>query len=266
MRRKLLFSAISISALFAALFFLQVGCGGGGGSIVDETNGGKDGLSDMEKIGGSDTSALEQVADEGGVSTDSPDASTSPDEFVAEELIAEEAAVEEAAPEPEPVPQPPQVVSTTPKDGEKVEQPPNKPIIITVVFDQEMDPTTLNNSAIDIQPNTPGTAKPGSDGKSLVFTPDNPLQLFKKYTVTIKNTVKSKAGINMQKDYTFSFETKAPGSEPNFLSTFSSAGGILSDGNYTHYTSFGCQCVVVGKMGDKNTHQVYNGFIYTFTY
>ncbi len=260
------FLALFFSSVF--LFSLSMGCGGGtGGTVDDDILSSADGSSSVERIGGKDTSGgggdegVADVMDEGqGDMTDGGADAMADEGFQQDEAVSEEPAVE-----PEPTPQPPQVVSTTPKDGEKVEQPVGKPIVITIVFDQEMDPATLNDAALDIQPPTPGKVSVGPNNKSMIFTPDNDLKLFQKYTVTVKNTVASKAGINMQNDYTFSFETKPPGTEPAFLSTFSSAGGTLSDGTYTHHAVFGGSTAGVGMVKNSN-YKAFLGFYAAFTF
>lgn len=98
----------------------------------------------------------------------------------------------------------PIVESTSPLSNE-VAVPVNK--VITITFNEEMDPLTINQSSITLMG---ATAVPGTitySGKTASFLPSSPLAENTTYTGRVKTTVKDLMGNALQTDYVWAFTT-----------------------------------------------------------
>lgn len=99
----------------------------------------------------------------------------------------------------------PIVVSTNPANG-AVNVPLNQ--IISVTFNEEMNPETINESSILITViGVPVKGIVSYSGKIAVFTPDSRLAANTVYTARVKTSVKDKAGNALQTDYVWTFKT-----------------------------------------------------------
>ncbi|NDP28265.1 MAG: DUF3494 domain-containing protein [Flavobacterium sp.] len=89
--------------------------------------------------------------------------------------------------------------------------------IVTVNFNEEMNPATINQSSVIIS--AAGAALPGTvtySGKTATFTPSSRLKTNTLYTGTIKTSVKDVDGNALQTDYVWTFTT---GLNPIVVST-----------------------------------------------
>lgn len=108
----------------------------------------------------------------------------------------------------------PVVSSTIPADG-SFGVPLNQ--IISVTFNEEMNPSTINTSSIIIS--VAGVEVPGTvtySGMTATFTPSSRLTTNTLYTGTVKTSVKDVAGNALQTDYVWTFTT---GLNPLVVST-----------------------------------------------
>ncbi len=118
----------------------------------------------------------------------------------------------------------PVVVSTDPMD-KAVDVALNK--VISVTFNTDMNPTTINGNSFTIKQGTqivPGKVAPTNNGAVFTFTPDIPLLPFKTYTGTITMTATDKFRTAMEKDYVWTFTTIPQ----IYLSTNGTAGGTVT--------------------------------------
>ncbi|OGD70080.1 hypothetical protein A3A84_00990 [Candidatus Collierbacteria bacterium RIFCSPLOWO2_01_FULL_50_23] len=77
---------------------------------------------------------------------------------------------------------------------------------VKITFDQDVEPDSAENS-ISFLPKL--TGKFSWEGKTMIFTPDKPLNSSSKYAVKLVAGIKSTDGMNSNKDYNFSFDTDA---------------------------------------------------------
>ena len=96
----------------------------------------------------------------------------------------------------------PTVVSTTPADGDSNVA---LDVAITVVFSEDMDPTTLNDDCFYITGGFNGTVN--YDNKTAVFTPTESLDSATLYYAVVHLQVTDTAGNRMQDHYHWSFST-----------------------------------------------------------
>ncbi len=228
------------------------------------------GLGSVNCVVGAGTGQENTNTGDGGAITDSTvNNEQQPDTQVTQEATPEATqealseATQEATPEPvkETTPAAPKVVSTTPKDGESLQQPPNRPIQITVIFDQDMDVSTFTQTALTIKPSVSGKVAAGKDDKTLVFAPDQPLTSPQTFEVTVATSVLSKTKVALAKPYTFTFSTTLqPG--PAYLGALTTAGGTQT-GAVTHYSVMGHN-TITGSTDGQGSHTVQNGFVYSF--
>ena len=98
----------------------------------------------------------------------------------------------------------PTVVVTNPDNGTI-----NVPLdqAISVVFNEEMNATTFNQSSFILQGSTLVAGTVSFSGSTALFTPTNPLLPNTTYTGTIKTLVKDIMGNALQADYVWTFST-----------------------------------------------------------
>ena len=98
----------------------------------------------------------------------------------------------------------PTVVTTNPDNGTI-----NVPLdqAISVVFNEEMNATTFNQSSFILQGSTLVAGTVSFSGSTALFTPTNPLSPNTTYTGTIKTLVKDIMGNALQADYVWAFST-----------------------------------------------------------
>lgn len=98
----------------------------------------------------------------------------------------------------------PTVVTTNPDNGTI-----NVPLdqAISVVFNEEMNATTFNQSSFILQGSTLVAGTVSFSGSTALFTPTNPLSPNTTYTGTIKTLVKDIMGNALQADYVWTFST-----------------------------------------------------------
>lgn len=98
----------------------------------------------------------------------------------------------------------PTVVVTNPDNGTI-----NVPLdqAISVVFNEEMNATTFNQSSFILQGSTLVAGTVSFSGSTALFTPTNPLSPNTTYTGTIKTLVKDIMGNALQADYVWTFST-----------------------------------------------------------
>jgi hypothetical protein len=115
------------------------------------------------------------------------------------------------------VPTPPEVSSTSPGNGAR-NIPRNTNIVIT--FSEAMDKASTEG-AISSLPSIKGTFTWDSATKVLTWDPSTNLQAGTNYKITVGKSAKSKAGVNMMSDYTFTFTTgnDADTTPPEVVST-----------------------------------------------
>lgn len=84
--------------------------------------------------------------------------------------------------------------------------------LITVVFNEEMNPATINNKSFILMQGLnviQGTINPSNSPTAIfTFTPHNPLLPFTQYTVIIKKGVKAPNGLVLKDDCVWSFSTQ----------------------------------------------------------
>lgn len=98
----------------------------------------------------------------------------------------------------------PTVVTTNPDNGTI-----NVPLdqAISVVFNEEMNATTFNQSSFILQGSTLVAGTVSFSGSTALFTPTNPLSPNTTYTGTIRTLVKDIMGNALQADYVWTFST-----------------------------------------------------------
>lgn len=98
----------------------------------------------------------------------------------------------------------PTVVTTNPDNGTI-----NVPLdqAISLVFNEEMNATTFNQSSFILQGSTLVAGTVSFSGSTALFTPTNPLSPNTTYTGTIKTLVKDIMGNALQADYVWTFST-----------------------------------------------------------
>lgn len=100
----------------------------------------------------------------------------------------------------------PIVLSTSPDNG-AINIPLDK--TITVVFNEEMNAATFNQSSFTLQGSTLVTGTVSFNGDTASFVPTNPLTPNTTYTGRIKTSVKNLTGNTLQVDYVWTFSTGA---------------------------------------------------------
>lgn len=100
----------------------------------------------------------------------------------------------------------PVVVSTSPDNG-AINIPLDK--TITVVFNEEMNAATFNQSSFTLQGSTLVTGTVSFNGDTASFVPTSPLTPNTTYTGRIKTSVKNLTGNALQVDYVWTFSTGA---------------------------------------------------------
>ena len=117
----------------------------------------------------------------------------------------------------------PAVESTNPADkamGVPLSQ------VITVTFNEEINPATLTATSFTIQGLSPVAGTISYSNKTASFTPANPLAANVTYTGTITTSVKDMMGNAIQENYVWTFSTDATPSV-SFTSPFVNEGGVL---------------------------------------
>lgn len=119
-----------------------------------------------------------------------------------------------------PIPTPPIILATSPANGSM-----NVPVAttISVTFDKAMD-RTATEGAITASPSIPWGAAWSNGDTIVAFTPSSDLQPSTKYSITITTSAKSVDGVNLIKEYTFSFTTAVGPLSPVIESTLPSFG------------------------------------------
>lgn len=100
----------------------------------------------------------------------------------------------------------PVVISTIPTNG-ATDVPLDQ--VISVTFNEEMNPTTITQASLTIQGNTSIQGTISYQGTTATFVPTTPLSPNTTYTGTVKTSVKDKAGNALQKNYVWTFSTGA---------------------------------------------------------
>lgn len=100
----------------------------------------------------------------------------------------------------------PTVIATNPADA-AVNVPLNQ--VITVTFNEEMNPSTINSSSFIVTGNTTITGTMTYSGVTATFTPTVNLTTNTTYAVRITTAVKDLRGNALQEDYIFTFSTGA---------------------------------------------------------
>jgi len=120
-------------------------------------------------------------------------------------LAAFIAGCDNSSTDPDIDPDAPVVFSTSPTNNENnVER--NK--VVEIVFDQAMNPSTMNNSTITLHQGT--AAVNGSvnySGTTATFTPENVLDAQTDYTVNVSTGASSSSGVVLENDNEWSFTT-----------------------------------------------------------
>ena len=117
----------------------------------------------------------------------------------------------------------PAVESTNPADkamGVPLSQ------VITVTFNEEINPATLTASSFTIQGLSPVAGTISYSNKTASFTPANPLAANVTYTGTITTSVKDMMGNAIQENYVWTFSTDTTPSV-SFTSPFINEGGVV---------------------------------------
>ncbi|MDP2176656.1 MAG: Ig-like domain-containing protein [Bacteroidota bacterium] len=98
----------------------------------------------------------------------------------------------------------PKVISTDPTNG-SVSVPLNK--VITITFNGEMNPLTMNSNTITISDSAAISGVVTYSGVTATFTPTNPLKDNTTYTGVVKTSAKDPIGNALQENYIWTFST-----------------------------------------------------------
>lgn len=98
--------------------------------------------------------------------------------------------------------------------------------VITVTFNEQMNPATITTSSFTIQGLSPVAGTITYNDRTASFTPTNPLAANVTYTGTITTSVKDPMGNAIQKNYVWTFSTDATPAV-TFTSPFTNEGGVL---------------------------------------
>jgi hypothetical protein len=96
----------------------------------------------------------------------------------------------------------PKVIATSPGDGDSSVA---LNALVTVTFDEDIDPLSITGSSFYLSGNVPGTITYGS--RSAALNPDSDFQYGTTYTATVTTAVTDVAGNHMDSNYTWSFTT-----------------------------------------------------------
>lgn len=108
-------------------------------------------------------------------------------------------------------PNAPLIFSTSPLNNEdNVER--NR--IVEIIFDQAMDPTTINTNTITLwQGSEMVDGSVDFSGTTATFTPENVLDAREEYTAKVSTNAKSSTGVALADDYEWSFTTGGTGEQ-----------------------------------------------------